>query len=540
MISLVLDLELVPSQLGDDLSQLASHRWACPLVLRKILKKSIDARKKEKVVVKIRAVFDVSGKDRDRLLKKGAVLWHPETEELPLPASVRPQVVIVGTGPAGLFCALRLARRGILATVLEQGKAVEDRHVDVQALRTSGSLDPDSNVVFGEGGAGTYSDGKLTTRIHKPGISWVFDRLVEHGASESILFDAKPHVGTDVLSRVVASIRRELRSRGASVVFGAKVVHFEIDRGRVVGVSTADGRQWRADAVVLATGHSARGIYERLATGGIDGRALVDLEPKALAVGVRIEHPASFINQAQYGEAARLLPTADYRLTWNNGVTGRGTYSFCMCPGGEVVNSSSEVGRLCVNGMSYSPRDLPWSNAALVTSVGPADFGPELLGGLGFQRRLEESAFQASGGGGRAPAVSAKDFLGRSEPGLIRPTSYLPGVTPADFRSILPDFLTAELEAALGYWNRRIPGFVDQGTLIGVETRTSSPVRILRGADFQAPRLKGLFPAGEGAGYAGGIISAAVDGVRIADFLSGDTKSPSADHRSSFAGAEDD
>lgn len=513
MVSLVLELDLFPGQTDEQLASLAAKRFRTPLTLVRILKKSVDARKKERVVIKYRAVFSCAASERERLVRQGAEPWVPETLEKPIPASRHPRVVVVGTGPAGLFCALRLLERGVRCTVLEQGKPVEERHRDIERLRTEGLLDPESNVVFGEGGAGTYSDGKLTTRIHKPGISWVFDRLVDHGAPESILYDAKPHVGTDVLSVVVASIRRQLQAGGTQVVFGQRVVEILAHGGAVAGVRTARGDEFEAEAVVLACGHSARGLYETLASAG------VALERKGFAVGVRIEHPAGFINRAQYGAAAERLPAADYRLTWNNPVTGRGTYSFCMCPGGEVVNSSSEDGRLCVNGMSYSRRDLPRSNAALVTTVGPND-GPEGgPGGLAFQRSLEAAAFAAGGGGQSSPACRARDFLDRRASGTLPQTSYEPRVTPADFDQVLPPFLTAELRLALADFDRKIPGFVDQGVLIGVETRTSSPVRILRGDGLQSPSLRGLYPAGEGAGYAGGIVSSAVDGVRIADAL---------------------
>lgn len=512
MIPLILDLDLQPGQGDDRLASLASKKYRTPLTLVRILKKSIDARKKDRIVIRYRAVFEASEADQDRLIRLGGEPWVAEAPETPARAASRPRVVVVGSGPAGLFCALRLLERGVVCTVLEQGKAVEDRHRDIEALR-QGRLDPDSNVVFGEGGAGTYSDGKLTTRIHKPGITWVFDRLVEHGAPSSILFDAKPHVGTDRLAGVVASIRRRLEAGGTRVLFGEKVVELVTREGRIAAVRTARGGEFPAEAVVLACGHSARSLYETLASAGLP------LERKGFAAGVRIEHPAEFINRAQYGPSAGLLPAADYRLAWNNPVTGRGTYSFCMCPGGEVVNSASETGLLCVNGMSYSRRDLPRSNAALVTSLG-ADEGPAgVLGGLELQRNLERGAYAAGGGGQAAPAMGARDFLERRASGRLPPASYQPRVSAADFDSFLPGFLAAELRLALADFDRKIPGFTDEGTLIGVETRTSSPVRILRGEDFQSPGLRGLYPAGEGAGYAGGIVSSAVDGVRIADAL---------------------
>jgi uncharacterized FAD-dependent dehydrogenase len=513
MARLILEMDLAPGTDESRLATLAGHKFHSTLTLVRILKKSIDARKKERVVVRYRVVFEAPEKDKTRLLGQGAVPWQPEAADKTPPAVRKPRVVVVGSGPAGLLCALRLAEAGVPCTVLEQGKNVGDRHRDIERLRADGTLDPDSNVVFGEGGAGTYSDGKLTTRIHKPGISWVFDKLVEHGAPESILYDAKPHVGTDILSLVVASICRKLESRGTQVLFGQKVVELLRRGSALAGVRTARGEEFLADAVVLACGHSARPLYELL------HQQNVVLERKGFAVGVRIEHPASFIGKAQYGSSAAVLPAADYRLTFNNPATGRGTYSFCMCPGGEVVNSSSEKDLLCVNGMSYSKRDLPRSNSALVVQVNANDGPPGVLGGLEFQRTLEKAAFAAGGGGQTAPACSARGFLAGKPSLSVDRTSYEPRVVAADFTANLPPFVAAELKLALADFDRKIPGFVEHGTLIGVETRTSSPVRIVRGEDFQSPGLPGLYPVGEGAGYAGGIVSSAVDGVRVADCL---------------------
>jgi uncharacterized FAD-dependent dehydrogenase len=512
MIYLVLEVDLSPGQ-GEDVAAAASRRFHAALSLHRILKRSVDARRKDRVVIKYRVVFGADEGDRARLVRHGAEPWVPEQPERSAPAARRPRVVIVGSGPAGLFCALRLSERGVACTVLEQGKRVDERHRDIERLRADGTLDPDSNVVFGEGGAGTYSDGKLTTRIHKPGISWVFDKLVDHGAPPSIVYDAKPHVGTDVLSKVVASIRAHLESRGSRLLFGHKVDDLVVRNGTMAAVRTEKGEEFEADAVVLACGHSARSLYERLAATGIP------LEPKGFAAGVRIEHPAEFINRSQYGSWAAQLAAADYRLTWNNPGSGRGTYSFCMCPGGEVINSSSEPGLLCVNGMSFAARDLPRSNAALVTTVGPQDFPPGVLGGVEFQRGIERAAFAAGGGGQSSPACSGRAFLDRRPSSSVPTASYRPGVIPGDFDAFLPAFLADELRLALADFDRKVPGFADEGTLIGVETRTSSPVRILRGGDFQSPAVRGLFPAGEGAGYSGGIVSSAVDGVRIADFL---------------------
>ena len=418
-----------------------------------------------------------------------------------------------------MFAALRLLARGIPSIILERGKAVEGRTLDIERLRRDGVLDPESNVVFGEGGAGTWSDGKLTTRINKDGIDWIFDRLVEHGAPKRILWEAKPHIGTDILAKVVARIRQTLLAGDCEFHFGSKVVEILRQGETVAGVRCESGQEFLASQVIAATGHSARDFYQQLHQSGIQ------LEAKGFAIGVRIEHPAEFINRSQYGNYAVKLGAADYRLTFNNPATGRGIYSFCMCPGGEVVNASSEPGRLCVNGMSWSKRDLPNSNAAIVVNLQPADMGHDALAGIEFQRQVESAAFAAGGGGFVSPAMGAADFVAAcggasgTRPGLVRPASYLPGVRETDLSVVLPEFVRQELAAGLLDFDRKIPGFLAQGVLIGVETRTSSPVRISRGADFQSVSLKGFYPAGEGAGYSGGIVSSAVDGLRIADCL---------------------
>jgi uncharacterized protein len=507
------DVNVRPGQAESELARAASGRFGAPLTLERILKKSIDARKKHDIRIRYRAVFLAQDADAARLLAAGAEAWEGETARPSLPqATAKRRIIVLGSGPAGLFAALRLARRGQACVVIERGKPIAERDADVARLRSSGILDPESNVVFGEGGAGSYSDGKLTTRIRAAEIEWLFDELVAAGAPDSILYDSKPHIGTDRLSAIVTTLRAELESLGVEFRFGERAEALIVHQGRAVGLRCASGKEYSGDAIVLACGHSARDLFSALAAQG------VAMEAKPFAAGLRIEHPAEFINRSQYGASAALLPAADYRLAFNNPRTGRGCYSFCMCPGGEVIDSSSEPGRLCVNGMSLFSRVAPFSNAAIVASVRPADCGPEVLDGIEFQRRMEAAAFEAGGGGFYACVQNAAAFLGRGNKGSGR-TSYGPAVREADFNAFLPPFILAELRLALADFDRRIPGFLAEGNLVGVETRTSCPLRILRGEDGQSTSHPGLYPAGEGSGYSGGIVSSAVDGIKIADIL---------------------
>lgn len=495
------------------LEKKASKEYNSELKLHKILKKSIDARKRGKVIVKYRAVFIADEKDRDRLLKMGCVPYEePKIEGLEKSENVD-KVVIIGSGPAGIFAALRLMERGVRSVILERGKQVAGRHKDVELMRQKGILDTESNAVFGEGGAGTYSDGKLTTRINREGIDWIFNKFVENGAPESILYDAKPHVGTDVLSRVVVNIREKLLAFGTELHFGERVAEILSHNGKAVAVRTASGKEFPAGHVIVACGNSARDLFLSLQKSGIM------MEKKGFAVGARIEHPAEFINKAQYGEQHIKLPPADYRLAYNDASSGRGVYSFCMCPGGEVINTSSEKDMLCVNGMSRSKRDGPFSNSAIVVAVKPEDVPDGALGGVDFQREIEKKAFIA-GGGYFSPVISATRFLTGKERTIDR-VSYRPGFKEADLDDILPGFVLEGLRRALVDFDKRIKGFVSEGTIIGVETRTSSPVRMVRGDDLQSVSVKHVYPAGEGAGYAGGIVSSAVDGLRIADKIAG-------------------
>ena len=485
-----------------------------------LVKKSVDARDKGDVHFVI--TVDVRVKDEQELLRR----LKPGTAEhvvpkpmkpVPKPGFVRPPVV-VGAGPAGLFAALMLARSGARPILIERGKSVEERSRDVAAMRENGILDPDSNVQFGEGGAGTFSDGKLTTGTKSPLIRTVLTTFVEHGAPEDILYSAKPHIGTDILKNVVASMRREIIALGGTVLFSTRLTGLIIRGEHVEGITVQQNGETReilTDTVLLAIGHSARDTMQTLFTQG------VTMVQKPFAMGVRIEHPQTLIDRSQYGKAAGhpALGAAPYKLAVRT-PDGRGVYTFCMCPGGEVMAASSQPGGLCVNGMSYRARDGVNANAALLVGVRPEDFGDDHpLAGFVWQRSIEQAAFRTGGGGFKAPVQRVEDFLAArasTRLGDVLPT-YRPGVTPADLRDCLPDFIIEDMKLGIRQMDRQLRGFAHpDAVLTGVETRSSSPVRLPRSAAMTADRLDGLFPVGEGAGYAGGIVSAAVDGIEAA------------------------
>ena len=430
----------------------------------------------------------------------------------------RPRPVVIGAGPAGLFCALGLAVRGARPLVLERGKPVEARAKDVETLERQGLLDPESNVLFGEGGAGAFSDGKLTCGLNDPYIRTVLQTFVECGAPDDILFSARPHIGTDLLRGVLTEMRKRLTALGGEVLFGHKATGFSLQNGRIAAVNAVaiPGNVPLAlptDAVYLAIGHSARDTYAWL-------RALgVPMQQKPFAMGVRVEHPQTMIDRAQYGTAAGLpgLPPADYKLNVPT-PDGRGAYTFCMCPGGQVINASSEPEALNVNGMSLHARAGENANAALLVGVRPEDFGSDdPLAGIALQRTIERAAFRM-GGGYAAPCQRVEDFLARRPStgfGGIHP-SYRPGVFPADIAECLPPFIADNLRLALPEMGKKLKGFdCPDALLTAPETRSSAPVRLLRDERRQSA-LPGLYPLGEGAGYAGGIVSAAVDGLRAA------------------------
>ncbi len=450
-----------------------------------------------------------------------APLGEPHPREVRGPS----RTIVVGDGPAGLFCAYELARRGVACTVLDRGKPVQPRRRDLKLLNARGSVDPDSNYCFGEGGAGTYSDGKLYTRSHKRGdVRDVMEVLALHGAPPAILTEARPHIGSNLLPRVISGMRSRLEGCGVSFRFGARVTEV-LTRGegsdrRVSGVRLADGEELEADAVVLATGHSARDVFEICAGLGLP------LEAKAFALGVRIEHPQALVNRIQYGKHAGhpKLSAASYRVAHQVGE--RGVFSFCMCPGGWIVPAMTDGRHLVVNGMSLSKRDSPFANSGLVVGVEVEDVrglgleGP--LAGIEIQRRAERAAQIAGGGENRAPAVRVTDFVAGRASSTLPKTSYLPGLTAVRLDEVLDATglgIAARLRESLRAFDRKLHGYLtEEAILVGVESRTSAPVRVPRDDQtLEAIGLGGLYPCGEGAGYAGGIVSAGVDGLRVAE-----------------------
>lgn len=433
-----------------------------------------------------------------------------------------PPPIIVGTGPAGLWAALRLVEAGVAPILIDRGGALPERHASVRGLRRDGVLDPESNLCFGAGGAGTYSDGKLYTRRRDPEIDKIHADLAALGAPPEILVESHPHIGTNRLIKMLSKLEEFLVEAGCELRYGQRVEGLLRGHdGAVGGVRLADGQELLAPAVILATGHSARDVYRWLHEDGIR------LERKPFAIGARCEHPQALIDRLQFGPYAGHpdLEPAEYFLTAQ--VADRGVYSFCMCPGGFVIPTTTEASRLNVNGMSNHKRGSDFANAALVVTVEPRDFwiekpgdldhtGP--LAGLMLQRHLEGLAFEAGGGGYKAPAQRLTDFLDRKVGDLPERTSYRPGLTPADLRRVLPERLHAALARGVLRFEQRMPGYLTrEAVLIGVETTTSSPIRIVRDeATLMAPGADGLFPTGEGAGMAGGIVSSALDGMRVA------------------------
>jgi uncharacterized FAD-dependent dehydrogenase len=433
------------------------------------------------------------------------------------PAKLESRPVVIGTGPCGLFAGLLLAQMGFRPLILERGKIVRERTRDTWALWRKSVLDPESNVQFGEGGAGTFSDGKLHSQVKDPRHLGrkVLAELVAAGAPAEILCAAKPHIGTFRLVAMVERLRETIHALGGEIRFRSRVVDLDLAQGAVRGVVLADGERIAADHVVLAVGHSARDTFRMLYDRG------VCIGPKPFSIGFRIEHPQSLIDRARWGRHAGhpLLGAADYKLV-HHAANGRSVYSFCMCPGGTVVAATSEPGRVVTNGMSQYSRNERNANSGIVVGVTPADYPGHALAGIDFQRRWEERAFEAGGGEYFAPAQRVGDFLARrpsTGAGGVIP-SYTPGVRWTDVADCVPEYAARAIREALPLFEKQIPGYaMEDAVLTAVETRTSSPIRIKRGKDYQSVNVRGLYPAGEGAGYAGGILSAAIDGIEVAE-----------------------
>jgi uncharacterized FAD-dependent dehydrogenase len=503
--------ERAAEKLGLRASELASAR-----VVRSVL----DARKKGSP----RWIYAVEVTLPDGALPPASPDVVAVEDPPPSPSTVRQPArwpLIVGTGPAGLFCAWGLLERGVRSILLERGREVVERRKDVAQLMRDGSLDPESNMNFGEGGAGAYTDGKLSTRINHPLVRKVIETFAAFGAPGQILVDGKPHIGSDLLPGTVARMRERLVAEGCIVRFATRVEDILTEGERTRGVRLSDGSVLEGDRVVLAPGNSARELFERFAK---DGH--VSIEAKPFAIGFRAEHPQALINQIQYGKAAKnpKLPPADYKLAENLSVDGetRGIYSFCMCPGGIVVPTPTEDGLQCTNGMSNSRRNARFANAGIVVSVSVADFAREgfegPLAGLAYQRHWEHKAFELGGGRFIAPAQSIPDYLSGKMTTPPGQSTYRPGLAHANLNQLFSPAVTHSLKTALRAFDRKMKGFTSgDGFLIGIESRTSSPVRIPRGEDLQSVSVRGLYPSGEGCGYSGGIVSSAIDGLRIAE-----------------------
>ncbi len=510
-----LSLRILPQQAYNEQSIIAYLRQEKGINAQavRVVKRSIDARQRMIFVnLTVRAYIN----EEPPLLDFEPYIYKD--------ASDKPAVIVVGAGPGGLFAALRLIELGFKPIIVERGKDVRERKKDIARIRPEQRVDPESNYSFGEGGAGAYSDGKLYTRSKKRGnTDRILQIFVQHGASPAILSDAHPHIGTDRLPRVIENMRKTILGCGGEVHFQTKMTELIIEEGKVCGI-IAGGQEMRASAVILATGHSARDVYRHLAESNIE------IEAKGLAIGVRLEHPAHLIDQIQYHSKqgrGKWLPAAEYSLVTQ--VQGRGVYSFCMCPGGFVVPAASGPEQVVVNGMSPSNRNGRWSNSGMVVEIRPEDFEQfkidksiiqnSSLSLLYLQEELERQCWLQANRLQTAPAQRMTDFVNGRLSADLNESSYAPGLIASPLHFWLPEFISTRLRDAFKLWGKQKHGFLtSEATVIGIETRTSSPVRILRdGETLQHIRVEGLFPCGEGAGYAGGIVSAGVDGERCAE-----------------------
>ena len=508
---IIVDIKVLPSQLNDQglIEKKASKKAGLhPKAIQKVelLKRSIDARGKQVFYLLRLAVHKEDFKEED--IRYIESLKDVDTSS---------EVLVIGAGPAGYFAALELIEKGLKPIVLERGKAVRERRRDLRAIQQMDEVNPHSNYCFGEGGAGTYSDGKLYTRSHKRGsIQKSLHLLVEHGANPDILIDAHPHIGSNKLPKVVANIRQTILDHGGQIHFNTYVTDFVLSNGKIEGVVCEDGRSFRAKAVILATGHSARDIFRLCHSRG------VRMEAKPFALGVRIEHPQALIDEIQYNQSPREenLPAASYKLVCQ--VKNRGVFSFCMCPGGLVVPAATAPGEIVVNGMSMSRRDSAFANSGTVVAVEPEDLVKYrehgLFAHMAFQADVEKRMFDFGSGGQQAPAQRLTDFVKGRTSSQLNSSSYIPGLLSAPLHELLPSSIYSRLRDAVQVFGKKMKGYyTDQANVIGTESRTSSPIRIPRDKEsFMHPEVEGLFPCGEGAGYAGGILSAAMDGQNVA------------------------
>ncbi len=480
----------------------------------RILSKSLDISDKDQFFHIISVAVNVP----DFFANSGNLLEYARPAPvIRSPRRLAERPVIIGFGPAGMFAALELIDYGLRPTIFERGKKIEERFVDVQRFINERTLDPESNIQFGEGGAGAYSDGKLFSRINNSYYAdRVLDTFIRFGAPEEIRYLHKPHLGTDILCAIVRRIRNYILENGGEIHYGSKMTDILTSNGTALGVVINGTTEYRCTIIYLALGHSARDTLEMLFRKGIV------LEQRPISVGVRIEHPAEVINHIRYGVKYRnFLPigNATYSFTYTDRKIKRGAYSFCMCPGGEVINASSDYGLLVVNGMSCSKRSSPYSNSALVVTCHTDDYGSSHpLAGIEFQRDIERRAFAAGGGDWKVPAQNVDDFLGLRISPSLNNHSYKMGVNAANMHELLPQFVGQTLMAAFSAWKRDYPMFVsDQGILLGTETRTSSPVRIKRNGNHESVNIRNLYPIGEGSGYAGGITSSAIDAIKAVE-----------------------
>ncbi len=477
-----------------------------------ILSKSLDATSKEQFFYKLSIVV---GTPKGFGNKQNFPVY---TEQVPAERKttrITERPLIVGFGPAGMFAALELIDRGFKPLIFERGKRIEERSVDVQRFIRERQIDPESNIQFGEGGAGSYSDGKLFSRRdnNSSSINQVLKTFIKFGAPAEIGYISKPHLGTDVLCKIVSNIRNYILERGGEMHFGAKMTDILITEGKALGIIINGKEEFLSSRIYIALGHSARDTLEMMHERG------VALERKPISVGVRIEHPVETINLLRYGNKYKNfdgLGAATYSLNYTNRKNRRGVYTFCMCPGGEVINASSAQGMMVVNGMSYSGRSSAFSNAAMVVTCHTDDYASTSpLAGIEFQKKIERKAFAAGGGKWRVPAQNLMDFLGERGPAGLNANSFKMGAFSADMKEIMPGFVVTELLAAFAKWKEEVPLFVsDQAILLGAETRASSPVRIMRNENYESVNIRNLIPIGEGSGYTGGITSSAADAIR--------------------------